>query len=59
MNRPEFVSVPCPECGRSPVEVVGRMRTGLWSLSCLQCGDLWLADRSPLLSELTDPTLAT
>jgi hypothetical protein len=54
MDRPELVAVPCPECGHSPVEALGQMRTGWRYLSCLECGALWVADRPPVLTELTD-----
>ena len=43
MDSPELVAVPCPECGRSPVEVLKKIRNGrfLW---CLRCRAIWVVE---------------
>ena len=46
MDRPELVAVPCPTCGRLPVEVLKKLRTGGWYLWCPQCRAIWVVDHS-------------
>ena len=43
MDSPELVAVPCPECGRSPVEVLKKIRNSrfLW---CLGCRAIWVVE---------------
>lgn len=42
MDSPEQVAVACPECRRSPVEVLKRMRSGSRYLWCPQCRAIWV-----------------
>ena len=41
MEKPAVVAKPCRECGWSPVEVLKRIRSGLY-LWCPKCRAIWL-----------------
>jgi ssDNA-binding Zn-finger/Zn-ribbon topoisomerase 1 len=52
MDTPELADVPCPECRRTPVEVLKKLRSGRRFLCCPHCRAIWAVNRS---ASPTDP----